>query len=135
VVLNLFKAFREVIMQFKEDMDKMAKKYQPAVKEAGKQLTKAVKEAEEEMARVYKTVQAQIEIQMTKVQKEKLYHTIGKEAADMMLKGELEIPVFDKYIEKLKALDVTTKKKKLSIAAISRSKRKKSSTSKKGSQG
>lgn len=117
-------------MEFKEDMDKLVKKYQPGVKKAGEQLTKAVKEAEDEIARMFKTAQAHLEIQMTNIQKEKMYHMIGKEAAGMMLRGELEIPVFDKYIEQLKKLDNTTQKKKHSIVAIGRTKRKKSNSKK-----
>lgn len=117
-------------MKFKEDMENIVKKSQPVVRKTGKQLAKAVKVAEEDIARMYKVAQAQVEIQMTKLKKEKLYHTIGKEVAGMILKGELEIPVFDKYIEKLKTLDTTTQKKKNAIIAIGRSKRKSSNLKK-----
>ena len=117
-------------MEFKEDMGNIIKKYQPSVRKTGKQLAKAVKAAEEDIARMYRVAQAQVEIQMTNLQKEKLYHAIGKEAAGMMLKGELEIPVFDKYIKKLKTLDTTTQEKKNAIIAIGRSKRKKNSSNK-----
>lgn len=117
-------------MEFKEDMGNMVKKYQPAVRKTGEQLAKAVKAAEDDIARMYRMAQAQVEIQMTNLKKEKLYHSIGKEAAGMMLRGELEIPVFDKYIEQLKALDVNALKKKNTIIAIGRTKKKKSDNKK-----
>ncbi|HPN72672.1 MAG TPA: hypothetical protein PKZ41_01600 [Candidatus Omnitrophota bacterium] len=113
-------------MEFKGDMAKIVKKYQPTVRRTGEQLAKAVKAAEDDIARMYRMAQAQVEIQMTNLKKEKLYHSIGKEAAGMMLRGELEIPVFDKYISKLKALDVDAQKKKNTIIAIGRSKKKQS---------
>ena len=116
-------------MEFKKDMDNIVKKYRPGVKKAGEQLAKAVREAEDEMARMYRMAYAQVEIQMTNLQKEKLYHVIGKEVSGMMLRGELEIPVFDKYIEKLKALDTATQKKKNAIIAIGRTKKKKKRSS------
>ena len=121
---------KEIKMEFKGEIDNIVKKYHPAVKKAGVQLTKALREAEDELARIYKTAHAQVEIQMTKLQKEKLYHSIGKEVAGMILSGELELPAFDKYMEQLKSFEDTTQKKKNAIIAISRTKRKKNSSKK-----
>jgi hypothetical protein len=121
---------REVKMEFKEDLDHIVKKYQPAVKTAGEQMTKAIREAEDEIARMYKVAHAQVEIQMTNIKKEKLYHAIGKEAAGMMLRGELEIPAFSKHLESLRAMDKTFHKKKNAIIAVGRTKRRKKSSEK-----
>jgi transcription initiation factor TFIIIB Brf1 subunit/transcription initiation factor TFIIB len=112
-------------MEIKKDMEQMAKKYHPAVKKTGEQFARAVREAEDEIARMYKIAQAQVEIQMTNLKKEKMYHTIGKEVAGMILRGELEIPVFDKYISELKTLDGKAHKSKNAIIAVGRAKNKK----------
>lgn len=109
----------------RSDIDKIVKKYQPAVKKTGEQLNKAVKAAEEDIARMYRIAQAHVEIQMTNLQKEKLYHDIGKEVALKFIKGEIDIPALEKYRKKLETLDSVTEKKKKTISAVKRSKKKK----------
>ena len=109
----------------RSDIDKMIQKYQPAVRRTGEQFTKAVKAAEEDIARMYRIAQAHMEIQMTNLQKEKLYHEIGKDVALRFMKGDIDMPGLEKYRKKLKQLDSTTEKKKKTISAVKRSKKKK----------
>ncbi len=109
----------------RSDIDKMVQKYQPAVKRTGEQLNKAVKAAEEDIARMYRIAQAHVEIQMTNLQKEKLYHDIGKEVALKFMNGEIDMPGLEKYRKKLQKLDLANEKKKKTISAVKRSKKKK----------
>ena len=112
-------------MVHKADIEKAIKKYQPAVKKTGEQLAKAVKAAEEDIARMYKIVQAHVEIQMTNIQKERLYHEIGKDVASRIMKGEINTPEMEKYRKKLTGLEAEKDKKKKTISAVSRTKKKK----------
>jgi hypothetical protein len=109
----------------KSDIENMIKKYQPAVKKTGEQLAKAVKSAEEDIARMYKIAQSHVEIQMTNLQKEKVYHQIGKDVAARLMSGEINIPELEKYRKKIAGLDAEAAKKKKTISAVSRTKKKK----------
>lgn len=109
----------------KSDIEEMLKKYQPAVKKTGEQLTKAVKAAEEDISRLYKMTQIHVEIQMSNLQKEKLYHEIGKSVSGLILEGKIDLPELAKYKKQLNKIDSATKKKKRAISAVRRGKKKK----------
>ena len=110
----------------KKDLDKFVKKYEPVIKKTGKQLTKAVQSAEEEIAKMYGIAQGHIELQLQNVQKEKVYHEIGKDVAARLLKGDIEIPGADKYIKKLEKINAEGEKVKNRISKIVKKKKKSS---------
>ena len=109
----------------KTDLDKIIKKYQPVMKKTGQQLSKAVKAAEEDIAKMYRIAQAHMEIQVTNLQKEKIYHDIGREVAAKIMKEEVDIPSLEKYKKKLSKLDLEATKKKKAISKLSKSRKKK----------
>ena len=109
----------------KSELDKLIKKYQPAIKKTGEQLTKAVKIAEEDIAKMYKVAQTHIEIQMTNLKKERLYHEIGKLVARKLVKGELADSGLDKYKKKLDVLDAEGEKKKTLLSRATQASKKK----------
>ncbi len=96
----------------KNELDKLMKKYQPAIKKTGEQLAKAVQVAEEDIAKMYKIAQTHVEIQMTNLKKERLYHEIGKLVARKLIKDELEGAGLDKFKKKLDNLEAEGDKKK-----------------------
>ncbi|MFC1570767.1 hypothetical protein ACFL4E_03180 [Candidatus Omnitrophota bacterium] len=98
--------------KIKVEMDKLMKKYQPAMKKTGKQLVKAVQVAEEDIAKMYKVAQTHVEIQMTNIKKERLYHEIGKLVARKLMRGELEGAGLDKFKKQLDKLETEGDKKK-----------------------
>ena len=104
----------------KKDLDKLVKKYEPVVKKTGEQLAKAVKSAEKDIAKMYGIAQGHIELQMKNVQKEKVYHEIGKDVAARLLKGEIDLPGFDKYIKKLEKINAEGEKVKDRISRIAK---------------
>jgi len=111
----------------KTDVDKLLKKYQPTIKKTGKQMSKIVKVAEEDISKLYRIAHTYVEMQMKNIQKEKLYHEIGKDISDKILSGKLEIPELDEYKKRLS--DISSKgskmKKKLSrITRINKTKKK-----------
>lgn len=81
----------------RKDIDKMIKKYQPVVKKTGKQLAEALKAAEKDVEKMYKIAQVHVELQMKNLQKEKLYHEIGKFVAEKLVKGDFDVTSLDKY--------------------------------------
>ncbi|MFH1837010.1 MAG: hypothetical protein ABH862_02690 [Candidatus Omnitrophota bacterium] len=95
----------------KKDIDKMVKKYQPMVKRTGEQLAKALKAAEKDVAKMYKIAQVHVELQMKNLQKEKLYHEIGKFVAERLVKGDLDLLALDKY--KKSILEIDSEKEKV----------------------
>ena len=109
----------------KADLDKLIKKYQPVMKKTGAQLAKAVKSAEEDIAKMYRIAQAHMEIQVTNLQKERVYHDIGREIASKIMKEEVDIPSLEKYKKKLSKLDLETAKKKKAISKLSKARKKK----------
>lgn len=114
----------------KNDFDKMVKKYQPVVKKTGEQLSKALKAAEEDVAKMYKIAQVHVELQMKNLQKEKLYHEIGKYVAEKLIKGNLDEAGLEKYKKKILKLNSEGSKVKKKLSSISKKKSTKSAKKK-----
>ncbi|MFH1665048.1 MAG: hypothetical protein ABIA77_02755 [Candidatus Omnitrophota bacterium] len=113
----------------KTDLSDMFKKYQPVVKKTGEQLSKAVKTAEEDISKVYKIAQAHIEIQMKNLQKERLYHELGKYVAGQLAKGSVDAGDLEKFKKRLEKIDSEGNKMKRRLTSIARiGKRTKSSS-------
>lgn len=115
----------------KTDFDKMVKKYQPVVKKTGDQLAKALKVAEEDIAKMYKVAQTHVELQMKHLQREKLYHELGKYVAGEILKERLDAPGLEKYKKRLAKLETEDKKIQQLLSRISKFRKKKTSSKKK----
>jgi len=98
----------------KNNFDVLIKKYQPVMKKTGEQLAKAVKVAEKDIAKMYKLAQTHVELQMKHLKTEKLYHEIGKYAAEKILSGTLDASDMEKYkkrLERFKQDDAKIRKK------------------------
>ncbi len=108
----------------KGDLNKLFKKYEPVVKKTGEQLAKAVKTAEKDIAKMYKVAQTHVEIQMKNLQREKIYHQIGKDVAKKLLKGEIDLPVFEKHKKQLTKIEMEETKMKKRLSRGKRSKKK-----------
>jgi len=115
----------------KKDLDKLYRKYEPVLKKTGDQLSKAMKAAEKDVAKMYKIAQTHVEIQMKNLQKEKLYHSIGKEVAAGIMKGTIDIPGMEKYKKELNKLDSEGERMKKSLAKGGKAAVKKKATPKK----
>ncbi|MDP8257931.1 MAG: hypothetical protein P9L90_00700 [Candidatus Aadella gelida] len=109
----------------KKEMDKLVKKYQPLVKKTGEQLSRALKAAEEDVAKMYKVAQVHVEIQMKNLQKEKLYHEIGKYVAKELSKGSLTAENLDKFKKKIEKINCEGEKVKKKLNSISKKPKKK----------
>ncbi|NQT33380.1 MAG: hypothetical protein HQ594_06900 [Candidatus Omnitrophica bacterium] len=113
-------------------MDKLLKKYQPVMKKTGEQLSKAMKAAEEDIAKMYRIAQKHVEIQMKNLQKERLYHEIGKDVSDRIKKGtDISASSLEKYKKRLEKLDTEGDKIKKKLSSITKIGKKKKSSSKK----
>ncbi len=115
----------------KIDFDQMVKKYQPVVKKTGEQLAKVVKTAEKDIVKMYKIAQGHMEIQMKNLQKEKLYHELGKYVAGKLDKGELDISSLEKYKKRLTKIDSEGEKIKKKLSHIGKAAKKKKGAKKK----
>jgi len=102
----------------KKDLDALYKKYEPALKKTGVQLSKAIKAAEEDVVKMYKVAQNHIEIQMKNIRKEKIYYDLGKAVAKKLLKGEIDFAGADKYKKDLEKLNEENVKIQKRIKAI-----------------
>ena len=89
------------------------------------QIKKAVKKAEEDITKMYKITQTHVEIQMGNLQKEKVYHQIGKDVAKKLLKGDIVDPSLEKYRKKLEKLEADGDKKKKKLSRVAKAKKKK----------
>lgn len=118
-------------MAKKTDLNELLKKFQPVVQKTGKQLAKAVKVAEDDISKLYKMAQAHVEIQMKKLQKEKLYHEIGKDVAEKLTRGSIDVPGLEKYKKRLEKIDAEDEKIKKALSGASKSLKKKKTTAKK----
>ena len=103
-------------MEQKTDLNKLVKKYQPVVKKTGEQLAKAVKAAEEDIAKMYRVAQVHVEIQMKNLQKERLYHEIGKYVAGKIMKGSLDASDLERFKKRLDKIDAEGEKMKKALA-------------------
>jgi uncharacterized Fe-S cluster-containing radical SAM superfamily enzyme len=108
---------------FMKEMDKLVKKYQPAVKRTGEQLSKALKVAEEDISKMYKISQLHIEAQMKNVEREKLFHDLGKDVAPRLLNGELEGMGLEKHRKHLEKIYARGEKLKKAIVRAGRKKK------------
>ena len=113
-------------MKKRPDVDKLLKKYQPVVKKTGAQLSKAVKAAEEDVVRMYKMAQAHVDIQMKHLQKERVYHEIGKYVAGRIAKGDIDMPGLEKFQKKLEKIDSEEQKTKKRLSRFGKAEKKSS---------
>lgn len=113
------------------DVNKLLKKYKPVVKETGKQMSKIAKSAEEDITKIYKIAHTYVEMQMKNLQKEKLYHEIGKHVAGKLISGKLDIPELEKYKRRLSVINLQGSKMKKKLSQISKSKKTKPAPKKK----
>ena len=115
----------------KTDFNKLVKKYQPVAKKTGDQLAKAFKVAEKDISKMYKVAQTHVELQMKHLQKEKLYHEIGKYVAGEIIKERIDAPGLEKYKKRLIKIESEDKKIQQTLARISKFRKKKTSSKKK----
>lgn len=113
----------------KSNIDQLLKKYEPVINKTRTQLAKAVKSAEEDISKMYKIAGTHVEIQMKNLQKEKLYHELGKYVADKLIKGT-SISGLDKYKKRLDRLNSEGAKMKRKLSHVG-TKAKKTSKKKK----
>jgi len=67
---------------------------------------------------MYRIAQAHVEIQMKNLQKEKLYHELGKYVAGKLAKGEFDVPELEKYKKQLFRIDSEGAKVKKKLSRI-----------------
>jgi len=113
------------------EVNKLLKKYEPVVKKTGKQMSKIAKSAEEDITKIYKIAHTYVEMQMKNLQKEKLYHEIGKNVAGKLLSGKLDMPELDKYKRRLSTINLQGSKMKKKMEQISKSEKTKAAPKKK----
>ncbi len=113
------KKFQE---ELKKDFENFMEKTKPVMERTGQHLSKAYKSAEEDIGRMYKIAQNKMEIQWNNLQKEKVYHRIGKEVADLLTKGKLDVPELEKYKEELDKFASDNKKIERRIKKITKTK-------------
>lgn len=109
------------------DLNKLMEKYQPAIQKTGEQLAKAVKSAEKDLSKMYKVAQTHVEIQMKKLQKEKLYYDLGKYVAEKLVKDSLDVPSLEQYKKRLTKIDSEGDKIQKKLSRITKSGKKKAS--------
>lgn len=107
----------------KTDFNSLFEKYQPFFKKTGEELSKVVKKAEEDISKMYKIAESHVELQMKNLQKEKLYHEIGKYVAQQLIKNEFDASSLEKYRKNLEKIASEDEKIKNKLARITRAKK------------
>ena len=115
----------------KNDMNKVIDKYRPMLKKFGDEVGVAAKKGEENVVKMSKMLKIQIDMMGVSLQKEKLYHDLGKEVAEKIVKGEIDIPGLAKYKNMLKKFKSDGMKMKKDLTKVSRAKAKKTVAPKK----
>ena len=100
----------------KTDFNGIMKKCQPLVQKTGEKLAEAVKAAEKDVAKMYKIAQTHVEIQMKNIQKEKIYHEIGKCVAGQLMADKISVPGLEKYKKKLAKINAENEKNKKALS-------------------
>jgi len=113
----------------KNEFNKFVEKYQPVVKKTGEQLSKVLKTAENDLSKMYKLAQTHVELQLKNLQKEKLYHDLGKYIAGELLKESFN-PKLDQYKKQLIKMNSDGEKMKRKLSGINKTAKKKSSAKK-----
>ncbi|MFH1878801.1 MAG: hypothetical protein ABH883_08350 [Candidatus Omnitrophota bacterium] len=85
----------------KGDLNKLFEKYQPMIKKTGEQLSKALKIAEDDISKVYRSAQVHVEIQKKKIEREWLYHEIGKFVGEKLMNGTLVPEDLEKFRKRM----------------------------------
>ena len=75
-------------MAKKSDMNKVIEKYRPMLKKFGDEVGVAAKKGEENVVKMSKMLKIQLDMLGVSLQKEKLYHDLGKEVAEKNMKKE-----------------------------------------------
>ncbi len=114
-------------MAKKADMNKVIEKYKPMLKKFGSEVGVAAKKGEENVVMMSKLLKIQLDVLGITLQREKLYHDIGREVAKKLLKGTFEIEGFDKYKKQLEKMQADGEKKKQAISKVKKSKKGKKS--------
>jgi len=102
----------------KGDMKKVIEKYGPMMKKFGNEVGEAAKKGEESLIMMSKVLKIQMDILGGTLQKEKLFHEIGKDVAAKLLKGSIDLPGMDKYKKRLLEIDAEGRKKKKAISRV-----------------
>ncbi|MBU0570878.1 MAG: hypothetical protein KJ995_07195 [Candidatus Omnitrophica bacterium] len=105
-------------MAKKSDLNKVMEKYGPIMKKFGNEIGEAAKKGEESLVMMSKVLKIQMDILGGTLQKERIYHEIGKEVAAKLFKGGLDIPGMDKYKTRLDRIQSEEKKKKKAISQV-----------------
>jgi len=102
----------------KQDIDKVMEKYKPVLKKFGEDVGKAAKKGEENVVVMSKLMKIQLDLASMSLQREKLYYDIGKEVADKLMKGTLNIEGLEKYKTKLSKIKTDGDKKRKAISRV-----------------
>lgn len=115
----------------KNDVNKVLEKYRPMLKKFGDEVSVAAKKGEENVVKMSKMLKIQLDMMGVSLQKEKLYHDLGKEVAQKLIKGEIDIPGLSRYKDMLKKFNADNMKMKKDLTKVSRSKGKRPAPAKK----
>ena len=99
------------------------KQYGPVLKKLGEDLDKGAKRGKEEVIKMSKLVGIQMDILSLALQKEKLYYDIGKEVAEKIVAGTIEIPGLDKYKKRLSSIETKREKDKKTLSRVGKVRR------------
>ena len=111
----------------KNDLNKSFERFGVMMKRFGDDLGRAAKKGEKEVVKMSKRFKIQLDLMGVALQKEKLYHEIGKEVSEKLLKEELDISGLDKYKKRLVKFDAEGKKMKKALSRGSGTRKKSAS--------
>jgi len=105
-------------MAKKHDESKILDKYGPMLKKFGSEIGDAAKRGEESLVTMSKLLKIQFDMLGVTLQKEKLYHEIGKEVAEKIIKGTLKMDDLEKYKKPLAAIQAESENKKKAMSKV-----------------
>jgi len=115
----------------KTDFNDIIKKYQPVMQKTGEKLSQALKIAEKDISKVYNLTQKHISIQLKNLQKEKIYHELGKYVAKKLISNDLDISSLDIYKERIMKIEKENENLKKELKKQDKSNKKKITNAKK----
>lgn len=100
------------------ELNKIVEKYRPVLKKFGKEVSQAAKKGEESVVAMSKMLKIQIDILGLSLQKEKLYHELGKEVAMKLMSDSFDTADLEKYKRELTRIHAAGEKKKKDMTKV-----------------
>ena len=102
----------------RKEINKIVEKYRPVLKKFGDEVSQVAKKGEESVVAMSKMLKIQLDMLGLSLQKEKLYHEMGKEVAMKLMSDSFDAADLEKYKRELTRIHAASEKKKKAMSKV-----------------